>query len=55
MGEALTAVQVFRDDDAGYLAWVQQHPDGFGVPPISRRVGYLASVGEAGVPEARLV
>jgi hypothetical protein len=22
-------VQVFQDDDGGYLAWVQQHPDGF--------------------------
>jgi hypothetical protein len=22
-------VQEFQDDDAGYLAWVQQHPDGF--------------------------
>jgi hypothetical protein len=22
-------VQVFRDDDAGYLAWIHQHPDGF--------------------------
>jgi hypothetical protein len=20
---------VFQDDDAGYLAWVHQHPDGF--------------------------
>jgi hypothetical protein len=23
------AVQAFRDDDAGYLAWIQQHSDGF--------------------------
>jgi hypothetical protein len=22
-------VQVFQDDDAGYLAWVQRHPGGF--------------------------
>jgi hypothetical protein len=22
-------VQRFQDDDAGYLAWVHQHPDGF--------------------------
>jgi hypothetical protein len=28
---------------------------GSGVPPISRRVGYLAPVGEARVPEAALV